>query len=147
MSVERVFHRIVVPTDFSPCAEEAWNLAQRLAKAVGAELVLTHALVETVFYGDEASNPGVQESARQWVEGALEEWAAKARSAGLHVRVALRVGVPHQEIVDLATDERADLVVMGTHGLGGVSRVLIGSVADRVVRTASCPVLTVREPR
>jgi nucleotide-binding universal stress UspA family protein len=54
--------------------------------------------------------------------------------------------VPHDEIVALATDERADLVVIGTHGRGGVNRALLGSVADRVVRLSPCPVLTIREP-
>jgi nucleotide-binding universal stress UspA family protein len=58
----------------------------------------------------------------------------------------LRSGVPHQEIVALARDERADLIVIGTHGRGGINRALLGSVADRVVRLAPCPVLTVREP-
>jgi nucleotide-binding universal stress UspA family protein len=147
MSAERVFHRIVVPTDFSACAEEAWGLAQRLARAVGAELVLAHVLVETVPYGDTPSTIQTHEAARRWVEGALDSWAAKARAAGLSVRVALRTGVPHEEIVALATDERADMVVIGTEGRGGVSRALLGSVADRVVRTAPCPVLTVRQPR
>ena len=59
---------------------------------------------------------------------------------------ALRTGVPHEEIVALAQDERADLIVIGTHGRGGINRALLGSVADRVVRLAPCPVLTVREP-
>jgi nucleotide-binding universal stress UspA family protein len=54
--------------------------------------------------------------------------------------------VPHEEIVALATDELADLLVIGTHGRGGMSRALLGSVADRVVRLAPCPVLTVRGP-
>jgi nucleotide-binding universal stress UspA family protein len=71
---------------------------------------------------------------------------AKARAEGLSARVALRTGVAHQEIVALATDERADAIVIGTHGRGGIDRALLGSVADRVVRLAPCPVLTVREP-
>ncbi len=76
----------------------------------------------------------------------LEEWAAKARTAGVPARSALRSGVPFKEIVAAATDERADLIVMGTHGRGGINRALLGSVADRVIRLAPCPVLTVREP-
>jgi len=62
------------------------------------------------------------------------------------VRTFVRTGSPYQEIVDLATDERADLVAMGTHGRSGMSRLLLGSVADRVIRLAPCPVLTVRKP-
>ena len=69
-----------------------------------------------------------------------------ARAAGLTVGIATRDGIPYHEIVALAQDKRADLIVIGTHGRGGVNRALLGSVADRVVRLASCPVLTVREP-
>jgi universal stress protein A len=58
----------------------------------------------------------------------------------------VRSGAAHQEIVDLATDERADLVIMGTHGRSGLTRVLLGSVAERVIRFAPCPVLTARKP-
>ena len=58
----------------------------------------------------------------------------------------MRDGIPYHEIVTLAQDRRADLIVIDTHGRGGVNRALLGSVADRVVRLASCPVLTVREP-
>jgi nucleotide-binding universal stress UspA family protein len=88
----------------------------------------------------------VYEGARKWAGGALEDWVAKARAEGLNARATLRTGVPYQEVVALATDERADLIVIGTHGRGGIDRALLGSVADRVVRLAPCPVLTVREP-
>jgi nucleotide-binding universal stress UspA family protein len=88
----------------------------------------------------------VYDAAREWATGAVEQRAAKARAEGCHARAVLRTGVPYQEIVALATDERADLIVIGTHGRGGINRVLLGSVADRVVRLAPCPVLTVREP-
>ena len=89
----------------------------------------------------------VYEGARRWAQESLDGWAAKAKSDGLDARVVLRTGAPYEEIGALATDERADLVVMGTHGRGGVGRALLGSVADRVVRMAPCPVLTVRDPR
>jgi universal stress protein A len=146
----RLFHRIVVPTDFSGCSEEAWALARRIAGAVGSEIVLVHVFVEPPAYG-EAPLPvdsvwQVIESGRKWVEEELEKWAGAARPKGLSVRTLVRTGSPYQEIVNLATDERADLVAMGTHGRSGVSRLLLGSVADRVVRLAPCPVLTVRKP-
>ncbi len=150
MTAGSVFYRIVVPTDFSTCAEEAWALARRIAGAHGSELVLVHVLVETPLYSegpftmDRARQ--VYDAARQWAAGAIEQWAAKAREEGLKARVVLRAGVPHKEIATLATDERADLIVIGTHGRGGIDRVLLGSVAERVVRVAPCPVLTVREP-
>lgn len=131
MTLEGVFYRVVVPTDFSACAEEAWALAQRVAQVSGSELVLVHVL-----------EAPLDSEARE----TLEQWAAKARQRGLKARTVVKTGTPHQKIVDLATDERADLVVIGTHGRGGLNRALLGSVADRVVRLAPCPVLTVREP-
>jgi nucleotide-binding universal stress UspA family protein len=86
----------------------------------------------------------VFEAARKWGQGSLDAWMNQAQAKGLKARVALRTGVPYREIVDLVTDERADLVVIGTHGRGGIDRALLGSVADRVVRLVPCPVLTVR---
>jgi nucleotide-binding universal stress UspA family protein len=145
-----VFYRIVVPTDFSACSDEAWELAQRLAGALGSELVLVHVLVEAPLWSEGpftmARTREVFEAARQWVRAELETRAEAARAKGLAVRTVLREGAPHEEIAALSTDERADLVVLGTHGRGGVNRALLGSVADRVVRLAPCPVLTVRRP-
>ncbi|MFI5376610.1 MAG: universal stress protein [Candidatus Rokuibacteriota bacterium] len=145
-----MFYRIIVPTDFSSCSEDAWRLAQRLAGMSGAELVLTHVLTEApLFREGPFIMPKVREvfeAARSFADAALEEWAAKARAEGLSARAALRSGVAYQEIVTLAVDERADLIVIGTHGRGGIDRALLGSVADRVIRLAPCPVLTVREP-
>ena len=145
-----MFYRIVVATDFSECAQEAWELARRIAAAPGSALVLTHVLTEVPLYGEGVFNietaRKVRDGARKWAETALEDWVGKARAAGLSARAALRTGVPHEEIVALAQDERADLIVIGTHGRGGINRALLGSVADRVVRLAPCPVLTVREP-
>jgi nucleotide-binding universal stress UspA family protein len=145
-----MFYRIVVPTDFSDCSQEAWKLAKRVAAAPGSELVLTHVLTEVPLYGEgilsiETARK-IRDGARQWAEGALEAWVGKARAEGLTARAALRTGIPHEEIVALARDERADLVVIGTTGRSGINRALLGSVADRVVRLAPCPVLTVREP-
>jgi len=145
-----MFYRIIVPTDFSSCSEEAWRLAQRLAGMSGAELVLTHVLTEApLFREGPFIMPKVREvfeAARSFADAALQEWVAKARAEGLSARAALRTGVAYQEIVTLAVDERADLIVIGTHGRGGIDRALLGSVADRVIRLAPCPVLTVREP-
>lgn len=145
-----MFYRIVVPTDFSDCAQEAWSVAKRVAATSGGELILTHVLTEIPRYGEgfflTESASKIEEAARKWAAASLEDWVAKARADGLKVRSALRTGVPYDEIVALARDERADLIVIGTHGRGGMNRVLLGSVADRVVRLAPCPVLTVREP-
>ncbi|HSE93925.1 MAG TPA: universal stress protein [Methylomirabilota bacterium] len=144
------FARILVPTDFSAPSEEAWKTACRLGRVLGAELILVHVFVEPPLYSEGPfSGERVREvyaAGRAWVEKTLEEWAAGARAEGLAARVLVRVGVPHREILALAAYERADLLVVGTHGRGGVERALIGSVADRVIRLAPCPVLSVRGP-
>ncbi len=163
------FSRILVATDFSPESERAWRVAQRLAAGLSAELVLLHVLVwddslrslelaerqadERSRHVDDELNiphrtfetePEVRQSAQEWAEDRMNTWAAGARGAGLAVRTLLRDGTPHREIVAAVREQAADLVVLSTHGRGGIERALIGSVADRVVRTAPCPVMTVR---
>lgn len=144
-----IFHRIVAPTDFSEFAEEAWGLAQRVAQTLGSVLVLAHVFVEPPVYGDPVAVPvswTVVMEAEQWVANELDRWAEQARKRGITARTVMRTGSAAPQIVDLVTEVRADVIVMGTHGRGGMSRVLLGSVADRVIRTAPCPVLTVRKP-
>lgn len=145
-----MFYRIVVPTDFSDCSREAWSMAKGLGTTPESELILTHVLTEVPRFGEgfltAQSASEIEAAARKWAEATLAEWVAAARAEGLKARSALRTGVPYQEIVALARAERADLIVIGTHGRGGMNRVLLGSIADRVVRLAPCPVLTVREP-
>jgi nucleotide-binding universal stress UspA family protein len=145
-----LFHRIVTPTDFSDCAQAAWALTQQVASAMASEVVLVHVFVEPHLYGESLLNVDhtarTIEEGRKWVAGELERWATAARDKGLAVRTQILTGSPYQKVVDLAAEERADLVIMGTHGRGGVSRALLGSVADRVIRFAPCPVLIVRTP-
>src|SRR6185503_20654260 len=93
---ETVFRRMLVPTDFSPQSEAAWGLARRLARAVGAEIVLLHAFVEAPLYSE---SPFAMESVREayaagrtWVEGQLARWAANAQQEGLTVKTLLRSG-------------------------------------------------------
>jgi len=147
---DTVFRRVLVPIDFSPQSEAAWGLARRLARAVGAEVVLLHAFVESPLYSESAfAAERVREvyaSGRKWVEDQLARWQANAQQEGLTVKTLLRAGVAHEEIVAAARDEGADLIVIGTHGYGGVDRLLLGSVTDRVLRLAPCPVLGVRRP-
>ena len=146
-----LFHRIVVPADVSSSAEEAWVLAQRVAESLGSEIVLVHVFAALPPYGDaplghlDATGQAL-ESARKWVSDELGKMVARARERGINVRAVMRNGVPHQEIVQLAADEPADIVIMGTHGRSGLSRMLLGSVAERVIHFAHCPVLTVRKP-
>ncbi len=142
------YYRIVVPVDFSECSRAAWMEAQRLARAFGSEIVLVHVLDEPAPTSGAPFASGLSgefaAAVRRWSEGELARWREPATAAGLNVRTVLRTGKPHGQIVDLATDERADLIVIGTHGRSGLDRALLGSVSDRVIRLAPCPVLSVR---
>jgi nucleotide-binding universal stress UspA family protein len=141
--------KIVHPTDFSDCAEQGRALAVQLARALQAELILLHVSVDTPLYR-EGSMSGRElerffEAQREWATKALEERAAACREQGVPTLARVVTGVPHREIVATAEREGADLIVMGTRGRGGVERALLGSVADRVIRTAPCAVVTRRE--
>jgi len=139
---------ILHPTDFSPCAEEARALATRLARALDAELILLHVAVETPLFREGLNRSGdlvrFFEEQQAWAREALEERAAEARGQGVPTLVRVVTGVPHEAIVETARQTGAALIVMGTQGRGPLTRFLLGSVADRVVRTAPCPVVTQR---
>jgi nucleotide-binding universal stress UspA family protein len=126
-------------------------MARQLAAAHGAELVIVHVVSDAALWSEGLMSSTdvekVLESTRERAALEVERLAGEARAAGLRARGAVRTGSAWREVVDLATDERADLLVVGTHGRGGVQRTLLGSVADRMVRLAPCPVLTVREAR
>lgn len=141
------FACVLVATDFSPCAEEAWIAGQRLARALGAELVLLHVAAEPAFYSGAPFARGLareaEVEARKTAQEELAQRVEAARATGLRARNDLRSGDPAQGIVDAATQIPADLIVLGTHG--GIKRALLGSVADRVIRVAPCPVVAVHE--
>ena len=84
---------------------------------------------------------------RRLAEDTLEARCGQLRQSGIKARWRLEVGVPFEEIVKAAHEEGADMIVMGTHGRSGLNRLLLGSVAERVVRLALCPVLTVRQKK
>jgi universal stress protein A len=141
--------KILHPTDFSECAAAAQTTALDLVRRLGGEIVLLHVLVETPLYGESVLNmPTVRrvyDAQRKWAEETLEARAADLRQGGTKASWRGPVGVPFEEIVKIAEEERADMIVMGTHGRAGLNRALLGSIAERVIRLAPCPVLTVRE--
>ena len=118
-----------------------------LAGALGAELVLLHVTSEAPLWGETLYTPKVRavfDSQRRWAADALAERVAALAGAGVTARAVVTTGVAWSEIVKAATDEKADVIVMGTHGRTGLDRIFLGSVAERVLRHATCPVLTVR---
>ena len=136
-------------TDFSPASRPAFARAIAEASADGAELLLVHVLsTVSPFMGDEYISPQtyaeVQRSMQAYGQKQLDKLVAKAKAAGVRVRGLLLEGTTADAIVRTARSKRADVIVMGTHGRSGLGRLLMGSVAQRVVGTASCPVLTVR---
>ncbi|MGQ4555684.1 universal stress protein [Halobellus sp. GM3] len=139
-----MYDNILVPTDGSDATEGAVDHAIELAKQYDATL---HALyvVDTGAYSSlEVGSDIVVEALREEGTKAVEEVKSEAESAGIAVETAVETGIAHRAIVDYVDDEDIDLVVMGTHGRTGVGRFLLGSVTEKVVRTANAPVLTVR---
>ena len=140
--------RIVCPTDFSPSAAHAANHAAAMAKAFGAEVTLVHVLPEMNFpvrgLGMTAMFPQLLEEMRARAKEQLQQ--AQAALAGIPCRTELREGRPHEVILAVAQEVSAGLIVLGTAGHTGLAHALLGSVAERVVRLATCPVLTVRAP-
>ena len=139
---------VIHPTDFSKTAQAAEAQAVVMARALGVELVILHVAVEGMLYGEtpfgRAELERVYEGQREWARGAVEARAAAARAAGVPAHGIIRTGVPAGVIVRTAEAERAAMIVMGIHGRGGFERLMLGSVTDRVLRTAACPVVTVR---
>ena len=141
---------IVHPTDFSPEADTAEAEAVRLARALGADIVLVHVSVETMLYGESPFGLDQLEmvylAQAKWAEAKLDEHVHRLTLEGVKVEWRRYTGVPHEAIVKAATEAGAAYIVMSTHGRSGFQRFIIGSVAERVLRTAPCPVVTVRPP-
>jgi nucleotide-binding universal stress UspA family protein len=134
---------ILYPTDFSPPSGCALDMAFALARDHGARLVLLHVLPP--FIATETYLPPSPQECRDeaWTElRQLYESNPKARE--LRVATQIGEGDPAREILRVAADTDADLIVMGTHGRTGLRRLLMGSVAEQVLRRAPCPVLTVK---
>ena len=141
--------RVLVPTDFSDNSSAALDYAADLARTLGAEVHVLF-VIEPLYYAmSEFAAPAVGELLEEQRRGCREQLAQLERRYAKRtpkLRVSQAVGTAHQAIVEGARRLKADLIVMATHGRTGVTHLLLGSVAERVVRTARCPVLTVRPP-
>jgi universal stress protein A len=145
----RKYETILVATDFSESAEHALEEATGLARRLDARIHLVHAYeLPALLPGPEASAASAEldRSIRESARTALEELAERVRSVSLEVAVEVGHGAPTEVITRIARERGANLIVMGTRGRSGLSHVLLGSVAERTVRTAPCPVLTVKNP-
>lgn len=141
--------QILVPVDFSEHSSAALDYAAGLARMAGASVDVLHVWQVPIFEPPGPLVPeaatSLWEAARRNAEQAVETFRAAASKRGIAVRSSKAVaGTPANAIVDVAESGGYDLIVIGTHGRTGISRALIGSVAERVVRHAHCPVLAVR---
>lgn len=147
-----LLRKILVATDFSEPSDAALAYGQELARTFGAQLLLAHVVddVSARAYGpdgflvaDPALQRDVEAAALHRLEGLI---SGEDREMLRAEPVILTSHVPASALVQYASTRAIDLIVMGTHGRSGISHLLMGSVAERVVRTAPCPVLTVRHP-
>lgn len=141
-----MYDRILVPTDGSDGVERAVRHAVDLAVRHGATVHALYVVNSASYAGMpmESSWEGIDEMLRSDAEDAVSLVEAVGDDYDVPVETAVIDGTPSREIVRYAEDDDCDLVVMGTHGRGGIDRLLLGSVAEKVVRASSVPVLTVR---
>jgi nucleotide-binding universal stress UspA family protein len=149
-----IWKTILVPHDFSSSANHAAAVARDEAKSHGAKIVLLHVIdlphnvsPDTALIPDSTGAPiSIKDYATKNAETHLEDIAARLSKDGTKPSVFIRLGTPHDEIIKFVDEMKVDLIVMGTHGRTGLAHLLVGSVAERVVRTSKVPVLTVPQP-
>ena len=141
------FQRILFPTDFSPLAAHAFEYALGIARQFEGRLFVLHVINEQAdlrgFYLPHLAYERVEADIEAAARKMLADFCASIGETPQHEGNVVS-GVPYAEILKAAQEQRTDLIVMGTHGLTGVEHLLFGSTAERVLRHAECPVLTVR---
>jgi nucleotide-binding universal stress UspA family protein len=148
--MQQTLSRILVPTDFSASSDAALEYGKMLTQRLGASLHLLHVLEEPDIAGAWGSEfyvaelPRMREAAQREAEERLNEIFKGAERGGLQLSTEIVDGRTARMIVDVARRRQIDLIVMGTHGRSGVAHLLLGSVTEKVLRTATCPVLAVR---
>jgi nucleotide-binding universal stress UspA family protein len=143
--------RILVPTDFSETSQVALKYARALADNFKASLFVLHVIEDPFVHGWTGEGyipdlPGFRERLATEAREQLNKVLTSAEREKFRAQLATKFGNPFIEIVRYAKANEIDLIVMGTHGRGPVAHMLLGSVAEKVVRKAPCPVLTVRSP-
>jgi universal stress protein A len=149
-----IWKTILVPHDFSSSANHALAIARDEAKAHKSALILLHVIdlpaginPDTVIVPDDTGAPiNMKEYAIKKAEEHLADLAARVAKDGITAATHIRIGKAEDEILTFAKENNVDLIAMGTHGRTGLAHLLVGSVAERVVRMSSCAVLTIRTP-
>ena len=142
------FEKILFATDFSENSEHAFDYALSMAKNFNARLLIIHVIQEPVdlsgFYVPHISFENLEKEIKEGAEKMMEKFCAKMITDYSNYETVVVAGIPYQEILRKAVEENVSLIVMGTQGRKGIDHLLFGSNAERVVRSAKCPVLTVR---
>ena len=141
-----MYDEILVPTDGSPASDAAIEHAIDLAAQYGARLHALYVVDGAAYSTLEAGSEIVVEALQSEGETATQRVADAAADAGIDTTTTVTTGTAYQSIRDYVAENGIDVIVMGTHGRKGLDRYLLGSVTERVVRTADVPVLTVRQP-
>ncbi len=140
--------KILAPIDFSDVSAEALAAATDLARQLGAKMVVLHAVEPVYFagsmFGPEINVPQLVEEQRRAAESAIQDMVERLKKKQISAIGMVETGVPHDVVLRVAEAKKCDLIVVGTHGRSGVSHLLLGSVAEKLVRSAQCPVLTLR---
>jgi nucleotide-binding universal stress UspA family protein len=139
--------KILVPVDFSECSRKALQYAIPFARQFNAELTLVHVVQVNYYVGDfgTVDMALLETEMRKSAEKQLSDLAAREVGQELRSETVLRTGRIVSEIVEVAKQTKADIIIISTHGHTGLKHVLLGSVAENVVRHAPCPVLIVRQ--
>jgi nucleotide-binding universal stress UspA family protein len=148
--METNIKKVLVPIDFSDYSKSALKYAVNFAKSFNAEIILVY-VVEPVIYPPDFSMGQIAMPSinAEWDDRAKDELQKLAKSditGSENVKTIIKTGKPFVEIIETAKEENVDLIIIATHGHSGVEHILFGSTAEKVVRKAPCPVLTLREP-
>ncbi|MHC4879343.1 MAG: universal stress protein [Planctomycetota bacterium] len=135
--------RILVAVDFSETSHKAFDYALSLAKAFEAEIIALHVLEDPILYAP-TTDQSYRDAYERALQGKLEGLVNRHGVEGVRVTTVMKQGAPFVEIIRHAQAGRCDLIVMGTLGHGPIKHMLLGSVAEKVVRKSRCPVLVVR---
>jgi len=141
------YKKVLVPVDFSGCSQRGLEYAIGVANELGAKIVLLHATYLGYIYSAEGTAlydiPGLQKAARKNAERQMRRLVREAKFGGVKFETVFTESSPASGICDFAKDQAVDLIITSTHGLTGFQHVLIGSVAEKVVRHAPCSVVVV----
>lgn len=142
--------KILFATDFSENSEHAFDYAYSLAQKFNSQLIILHVINEPVdlrgFYVPHISFENLEKEIEEGAEKMMEKFCHTRIGDNFPYKTRITTGIPYEEILKYADDENVSLIVLGTQGRSGIDHLLFGSTAERVVRKARCPVMTVRLP-